>query len=104
MKTSYKQTLRIHNQSKHGDIEFDCDQCEYKAKTKGNLRVHTLSKHGTQRNTKVLAESAKKSILGFRKNQNTWISNLIVINVIIIDCDQCEHKAKHKGSLRLHKQ
>ena len=23
---------------------------------------------------------------------------------IIIDCDQCEHKAKHEGSLRLPKQ
>ena len=45
MKTSYKQTLRFHNQSKHGDIKFDCDQCEYKATTKSNLRVHKLSKH-----------------------------------------------------------
>ena len=68
MKTLYKQTLRIHNQSKQGDIKFDCDQCEYKAKTKRNLRVHTLSKYGTQRNTKELSESAKKSILGFIKN------------------------------------
>ena len=45
MKTSYKQTLRFHNQSKHGDIKFDCDQCEYKATTKSNLSVHKLSKH-----------------------------------------------------------
>ena len=59
MKTPYKQTLRILNQSKHGDMKFDCDQCEYKAKTKRNLRVRTLSKYGTQRNTKELPESAK---------------------------------------------
>ena len=124
MKTSYKQTLRIHNQFEHGDMKFDCDQCEYKAKTKRNLRVHTLSKHTTQRNTKELSESAKKINLKVHKeskhvdiksncdqceNKATQKCHLSVHKQskhegIIIDCDQCEHKAKHKGSLRLHKQ
>ena len=109
MKTSYKQTLRIHNQSKHGDIKFDCDQCEYKATTKSNLRVHTLSKHEgiifdciqnnskkfseQQEHTKSIHERIKYScdqcdyktstsrLLGFINNQNTGILKLIVDNV-----------------------
>ena len=96
MKTSYKQTLRIHNQSKHRDIKFDCDQCEYKAKTKRNLRVHTLSKHTTQRNTKELSESAKKINLKVHKE-----SKHVDIKS---NCDQCENKATQKCHLSEHKQ
>ena len=44
-KANHKDSLRLHKQSKHERIKYNCDQCEYKATTKSNLRVHTLSKH-----------------------------------------------------------
>ena len=37
MKASYKQDVRIHKESKHVNIKFNCDQCEYKATQKCHL-------------------------------------------------------------------
>ena len=94
MKTSYKQA-RIHNESKHGDIKFDCDHCEYKATTKSSLRVYrkqlkiSLSNKSTKNQnmkesslvvTSVTTKHRTSRLLGFINNQNTGISNLNVNN------------------------
>ena len=91
MKTSYKQTLRFHNQSKHGDIKFDCDQCEYKATTKSNLRVHKLSKHvGIIIDCdQCVYKATQKSSLSNKKSKHEGIKS-------------SEYKATIKSHLRVH--
>ena len=38
-------TLRKHKQSKHEDIKFPCDKCEYVAPRKNTLKQHKESMH-----------------------------------------------------------
>ena len=67
----------VHMQSQHEVYRFYCDQCDYKAATKGNMNVHKQAKHeGIQ----------------YSCDQR----------VIQLDCDQCEYKATQKFNLRMH--
>ena len=38
-------TLRYHKKSKHQNIMYNCDQCDYTATQRGNLNYHIQAKH-----------------------------------------------------------
>ena len=37
--------LKEHVESIHEGVRYSCDQCDYRATTKGNLKRHEMSKH-----------------------------------------------------------
>ena len=67
-KTTWKGYLKKHISSKHEGVRYSCDQCNYKAKWKCNLKTHIDSVHGDVRYT----------------------------------CNQCDYKATRKVNLKRH--
>ena len=45
-KATQKGSLKTHIDSVHGDVRYSCDQCDYKATWKGDLTRHIDSVHG----------------------------------------------------------
>ena len=45
IKWEQKQSLKIHQQSKHEGVRYVCNQCEYSATTRGDLKRHQESLH-----------------------------------------------------------
>ena len=44
-KSKYQQHLHFHNKSKHLEIRYPCDQCDYRATKKFDLKEHIQVKH-----------------------------------------------------------
>ena len=43
--TTRQSTLKAHIQSKHEGVEYNCDQCDFKASWKASLRKHKIQSH-----------------------------------------------------------
>ena len=39
-KSEWKVSLKLHIESVHGDVQYSCDHCDYKATRKGDLKTH----------------------------------------------------------------
>ena len=44
-KATTKGSLKTHIESVHEKVKYPCNQCDYKATAKGNLKQHIKSKH-----------------------------------------------------------
>ena len=42
---NFEGNLKEHRESIHEGVRYPCDQCDYKATTKGNIKKHKISKH-----------------------------------------------------------
>ena len=65
-KSEWKVSLKLHIESVHGDVRYSCDLCDYKATQKTNLKKHIDAVHGDVR----------------------------------YSCDQCDYKATQKTNLK----
>ena len=84
----------VHMQSQHEVYRFFCDQCDYKAATKGNMNVHKQAKH----------EGIQYSCDQFIKlDCDQWECKL-KHKGIVYSCDQWDYKASHRHAFRIHKQ
>ena len=70
-KARWKQSLKRHIDSAHGDVGFTCYQCEYlKTKRKDSLKTHKDSVHGDLWYTCDLCDYKAKRNYFLRKKQS----------------------------------
>ena len=87
---------KLYNESELYERPFECDLCEYKAKTKGNLTSHQIG-HSKERpfECELCDYKAKhRSLLKAHSKIHT--------DSRPFHCDQCEYKARERSALKVH--
>ena len=95
-KATTKGDLRRHLESIHEGARYTCDQCDYKPTTKGDLKRHVESIHEGVRYTCDQCDYKPTTKGGLKRHVES------IHDGVRHTCDQCDYKATTKGDLKRH--
>lgn len=88
--------MRKHVQGQHKGKTYDCKECDYKTKQKGNLNVHMMAAHESLEFTCSMCEyktSDKRRLSYHKQSEHEGVK---------FSCNICEHKACIRSNLNTH--
>ena len=88
--------MRKHVQGQHEGKTYDCKECDYKTKQKGNLNVHMMAAHESLEFTCSMCEyktSDKWRLRYHKQSEHEGVK---------FSCNICEHKACIRSNLNTH--
>ena len=83
-------------QSKHPDVKYACNQCDYKAKQQSNLKTHIESKHNG------VKYACNQCDYQATKQGNLKAHIQSKHEGVRYACNQCDYQALHPSSLKSH--
>ena len=88
--------MRKHVQGQHKGKTYDCKECDYKTKQKGNLNIHIMASHESLEFTCSMCEykTSDKMRLSYHKQSEH--------EGVKFSCNICEHKACIRSNLNTH--
>ena len=90
-------TKKISNQSNQEDVEYNCDQCDFKTAYKKNLNPHKRAKHEGIRFSCDQCEFTATKLTDLKRHKGAKHEG------IRYPCDQCEFTSAYTFELRKHK-
>jgi len=90
-KKKWKNNIKRHTHTVHGDVRYPCNQCDFKTTWKGYLKKHISSKHEGVRYSCDLCNYKAK----WKCNLKTHIDS--VHGDMQYSCDQCDYETKSNG-------
>ena len=88
--------MRKHVKGQHEGKTYDCKECDYKTKQKGNLNVHMMAAHESLEFTCSMCEyktSDKWRLRYHKQSEHEGVK---------FSCNICEHKACIRSNLNTH--
>ena len=88
--------MREHVKGQHEGKTYDCKECDYKTKQKGNLNVHMMAAHESLEFTCSMCEyktSDKRRLSYHKQSEHEGVK---------FSCNICEHKACIRSNLNTH--
>ena len=89
--------MMAHYRSKHEDIRYPCDQCDYQASYKGDLHKHIQSQHGFS-----VSSQCPECGAEFRQRGAMLAHCRSIHEGIRYPCNECDYQATQQSGLKRH--